>query len=53
MARIRSNVRRSKSNFPWLWLVLLIGSIYLFWIMPRQRPPSIPTLTDVATSNPS
>ncbi len=24
-------------RFPWLLLLLLIGSVYLFWVMPYQR----------------
>lgn len=26
----------AKRRFPWLPLILLLGSIYLFWILPYQ-----------------
>lgn len=32
----RSAVRRKR--FPWLLLILLLGSIYGFWIYPARNP---------------
>jgi hypothetical protein len=28
--------RRRKERFPWLLLLLLLGSVYLFWGLPYQ-----------------
>lgn len=33
-ATTRSPARRKP--FPWLVLILLLGSVYAFWILPRQ-----------------
>jgi hypothetical protein len=30
--------RRAK-RFPWLLLLALLGSIYVFWVLPRQIGP--------------
>ena len=32
-------VRRKKPPFPWVLLLLLLGSVYLFWILPVQLGP--------------
>lgn len=29
---------RPKTRFPWVLLVLLLGTAYLFWVLPRQLP---------------
>jgi hypothetical protein len=29
--------KRDKGRFPWWPLVLLLASIYLFWVLPYQR----------------
>jgi hypothetical protein len=31
--------KKKKERFPWLLFLALIGTIYLFWILPRQRGP--------------
>lgn len=29
--------QRSQKRFPWWPLILLIASVYLFWVLPYQR----------------
>ncbi|MCC6351200.1 MAG: hypothetical protein KJZ62_09640 [Fimbriimonadaceae bacterium] len=31
--------------FPWLGLALLLASVYVFWILPQQSPPSDVSVT--------
>jgi len=38
---------RAKRKFPWLALLLLLGSVYLFWVLPRQLP-DLPVKVELA-----
>jgi hypothetical protein len=33
-----SGTGRKPAKFPWLALILLAASIYVFWVLPRQIP---------------
>lgn len=30
--------KRRRARFPWIPLILLLGTIYLFWVLPRMMP---------------
>lgn len=47
--RVQKGVRQRR--FPWLLLILLLGSIYVFWIMPYQRGDR-PVQVEFATPKP-
>lgn len=34
----RSSARPAKRRFPWLLLLLLLGSVYGFWVHPLRHP---------------
>ncbi|HRK22212.1 MAG TPA: hypothetical protein PLX06_10400 [Fimbriimonadaceae bacterium] len=29
---------KPKTRFPWVLFVFLLGTVYLFWVLPRQLP---------------
>jgi len=45
----RASGKKRQERFPWLVLLALLATVYLFWILPRQLGPQ-PVKVDFAPS---